>query len=118
MGQVEGRAGLAEDVTEVPDLGLHQENVPVYLSVPCAHILIKHKSTDLEHVTTKRHPVNNRVQTTMNEDTNWAKKGKSKKFQQVLLWQEAVISQHRGKEPEACWETCQKQKQDKRKPRQ
>lgn len=35
----------------------------LYLSVPCAHILIKHKSTDLEHVMTEQQPVNNTEET-------------------------------------------------------
>lgn len=31
----------------------------LYLSVLCAHIVIKHKSTDLEHVMTEQQPANN-----------------------------------------------------------
>lgn len=43
---------------------LSQERVAVlYLSVPCEHILIKHKSTDLEHVMTEQQAVSNTKQT-------------------------------------------------------
>lgn len=45
-------------------VALSQErNAVLYLSVPCAQILIKHKSTDLEHVMTKQQPVKNTEQT-------------------------------------------------------
>lgn len=49
---------------------LHQESIDVlYLSIPCAHILIKHKSTDLEHVMTEQKPVNNTGHTAMSMKT-------------------------------------------------
>lgn len=49
---------------EVLHVALSQErNAVLYLSVPCAQILIKHKSTDLEHVMTKQQPVKNTEQT-------------------------------------------------------
>lgn len=49
---------------EILQIVLSQERTAVlYLSVPCAHIVIKHKSTDLEHVMTEQQPVNNKEQT-------------------------------------------------------
>lgn len=49
---------------EILQVALSQGRIAVlYLSVPCAHIVIKHKSTDLEHVMTEQQPVNNKEQT-------------------------------------------------------
>lgn len=43
-----------------PTCSLSQKRFAVlYLSLPCAHIVIKHKSTDLEHVMIEQQPVNN-----------------------------------------------------------
>lgn len=52
-----GTKGMRVGLLGVPQ----QERVAVlYLSVPCEHILKKHKSTDLEHVMTKQ-PVNSKA---------------------------------------------------------
>lgn len=51
MGGGEGEWGQLRVLHDA----LSQERIAVlYLSVPCAHILIKHKSTDLEHVMTEQ----------------------------------------------------------------
>lgn len=72
----------------------------LYLSVPCAHILIKHKSTDLEHVMTEQQPVNNTEQTaiSMRRHTetgrgNTTQYPEHENFEKVLLWLRAEISQ-------------------------
>lgn len=62
----EGRRGVGGSCGHERALhvALSQERIAVlYLSVPCAHILIKHISTDLEHVMTEQQPVNNTEQT-------------------------------------------------------
>lgn len=52
--------GAAEALWEDPACSLSLDRFAVlYLSVPCAHIVIKHKSTDLEHGMTEQQPVNN-----------------------------------------------------------
>lgn len=51
---------VAKGLGENPPCSVKQARFAVlYLSVPCAHIVIKHKSTDLKHGMTEQERVNN-----------------------------------------------------------